>query len=185
MENDSGLFGDPSSTQSAIILPKAEDPNIYYIFTVDTSVFDGDPDTGRNYATVDIILNNGNRAVVEKNVRLLQDCSEKIAAVRKNCFDKSIWVITLASENGTLPLFDTYHAFEVNTTGVEVTSIKTTFPDLQIEDPRGALKFTPNGVMMASANMFDGLFLEVHYKLVVMEKSTVLYPQIIITEPPF
>ncbi|MFT6369915.1 MAG: gliding motility-associated-like protein [Maribacter sp.] len=157
MENGSGLYGDPSSTQSAIIVPKPEDPNIYYIFTVDTSVFDGDPDRGLNYATVDISLNNGNGAVVEKNVRLLQDCSEKIAAVRKNCFDKSIWVVTLASENGTLPVFDTYHAFEVNTTGVVVTSIKTTFPDLQIEDPRGALKFAPNGVMMASANMFDGL----------------------------
>ena len=157
MENGRGLYGDPSSTQSAIIVPKPEDPNIYFIFTVDTSVFDGDPDRGLNYSTVDISLNNGNGAVTEKNKRLLQDCSEKIAAVRKNCFDKSIWVVTLASENGTLPMFDTYHAFEVNTTGVQGTSIKTTFPDLQIEDPRGALKFAPNGTMMASANMFYGL----------------------------
>ncbi len=30
-----GLFGDPSSTQSGIIIPKPNDPNIYYIFTVD------------------------------------------------------------------------------------------------------------------------------------------------------
>ncbi len=30
-----GLFGDPSSTQSAIIVPKPDYPNIYYIFTVD------------------------------------------------------------------------------------------------------------------------------------------------------
>ncbi len=157
MENGNGLYGDPSSTQSAIIVPKPEDPNIYYIFTVDTSVFDGDPDRGLNYSTVDISRNDGNGAVIEKNRRLLQDCSEKIAAVRKNCFDKSIWVITLASENGRLPMFDTYHAFEINTAGVTETSIKTRFPDLQIEDPRGALKFAPNGAMMASANMFYGL----------------------------
>lgn len=30
-----GLLGDPSSTQSGIIIPKEDDPNIYYIFTVD------------------------------------------------------------------------------------------------------------------------------------------------------
>ncbi len=30
-----GLFGDPSSTTSALIVPKPEDPNLYYIFTVD------------------------------------------------------------------------------------------------------------------------------------------------------
>lgn len=30
-----GLMGDPSSTHSGIIVPKSDDPNIYYIFTVD------------------------------------------------------------------------------------------------------------------------------------------------------
>ena len=30
-----GLFGDPSSTQSAMIVPKPGNPNIYYIFTTD------------------------------------------------------------------------------------------------------------------------------------------------------
>lgn len=157
MENGTGLYGDPSSTQSAIIVPKPEDPNIYYIFTVDTSVFEGDPDRGLNYSTVDISRNSGNGAVIEKNIKLLADCSEKIAAVRKNCFDKSIWVITLASEDGTDNMFNTYHSFEVNTTGVVNTSIKSTFPELQIFDPRGALKFSPNGTQMASANMSSGL----------------------------
>lgn len=32
---NTGLLGDPSSTQSGIIVPKKGDPNIYYIFTVD------------------------------------------------------------------------------------------------------------------------------------------------------
>lgn len=157
MQNGTGLYGDPSSTQSAIIVPKPEDPDIYYIFTVDTSVFEGDPDRGLNYSTVDMSLNNGNGAIIEKNVRLLNDCSEKIAAVRKNCFDKSIWVVTLASENGNENFFNTYHAFEVNTTGVVTTSVKSTFQDLQINDPRGVLKFSPKGTSMASANMFFGL----------------------------
>lgn len=35
MPNGINLFGDPSSTQSGIIIPKPNDPDIYYIFTVD------------------------------------------------------------------------------------------------------------------------------------------------------
>ena len=35
MPNGVDLFGDPSSTQSGIIIPKPNSPNIYYIFTVD------------------------------------------------------------------------------------------------------------------------------------------------------
>ncbi|MFP9100072.1 T9SS type B sorting domain-containing protein [Flavobacterium sp. RHBU_24] len=33
--NGTGLLGDPSSSQSAVIIPKKNNPNIYYIFTVD------------------------------------------------------------------------------------------------------------------------------------------------------
>jgi len=157
MQNGTGLYGDPSSTQSAIIVPKPEDPNIYYIFTVDTSVAEADADRGLNYSVVDLSMNAGNGAVVEKNVNLLKDCSEKVAALLKNCFDKSIWVVTLASEDGLEPTFNTYHAFEVSTTGVSTISVKTTFPDLQIVDPRGYIKFSPDGSTMASANMGNGL----------------------------
>lgn len=159
MQNGTGLYGDPSSTQSAIIVPKPENPNIYYIFTVDTSVFEGDLDRGLNYSIVDLSLNDGNGAVVQKNINLLKDCSEKIAALRKDCFDKSIWVVTLASKDGLAPIFDTYHAFEVNVDGVLENSVQTAFPNLRIEDPRGYLKFAPNGFTMASANMRDGLHL--------------------------
>ena len=156
MQNGARLYGDPSSTQSALIVPKPLDPNIYYIFTVDTSTFEGDPDRGLNYSTVDISLNNGNGAVIEKNVRLLNDCSEKVAAVLKNCSDKSVWVVTLSSEFGS-GNYGTYHAFEVNATGVTATAVKSTFPNLSIEDARGYLKFSNDGKKMASANMRFGL----------------------------
>ncbi|MBT8301331.1 MAG: hypothetical protein KJO63_08385, partial [Maribacter sp.] len=59
MQNGTGLYGDPSSTQSAIIVPQPLDPNIFYIFTVDTSVTETDPDFGLNYSIVDLTLNNG------------------------------------------------------------------------------------------------------------------------------
>ena len=37
MANGNDLTGDPSSTHSAIIVPKPGDPSIYYIFTVDNT----------------------------------------------------------------------------------------------------------------------------------------------------
>ena len=159
MENGEGLYGDPSSTQSALIIPKPEDPFIFYIFTVDTRTFDDDPDFGLNYSIVDISQNNGLGAITDKNINLLTNCSEKITAVVKECIDQSIWVITLASANGDQGIFTTYHAFEVNPTGVVANAVKTTLPDLRIADPRGYLKLSSDGKKLASANVIDGLFI--------------------------
>lgn len=159
MENGNGLFGDPSSTQSALIVPKPGNPDVFYIFTVDTSVAQNDPDRGLNYSTVDISLNDGKGSVIQKNIPLLADCSEKIAAIVKDCSDQSIWILTLASIRGTSPTFNTFHAFEVNTTGVVFPSVKSTFDDLAIEDGRGYLKLTPDGTKLVSANASFGLYI--------------------------
>ncbi len=159
MLGGTGLYGDPSSTQSALIVPKPEDPNIFFIFTVDTSVNENDPDFGLNYSVVDISENGGNGRVILKNQGLLANCSEKITAVIKDCFEKSIWLVTFASETGAPGMFNTYHAFEINKSGVVTTSVKSTFSSLNIEDPRGYLKFSADGEWLASANMDDGLYL--------------------------
>ena len=154
MTNGDGLFGDPSSTQSAIIVPKPNDPDIYYIFTVD--VFLGMPDEiplqGFNYSEVDMTLDGGLGAVTNKNIRLLDRTSEKISAVLKDCEDQSIWVMTFAATDGGSGPFDTFHAFEVNENGIVTTSVKSTFP-VGIVDVRGYLKFSPSGEKLASVNM--------------------------------
>tara|TARA_R110000868_G_scaffold5395_2_gene32788 strand:+ start:8364 stop:11078 length:2715 start_codon:yes stop_codon:yes gene_type:complete len=159
VQNGTGLYGDPSSTQSAIVVPKPQDPNIYYIFTVDTSVNETDPDFGLNYSVLDISMNNGNGAIIQKNSNLLHDSSEKIAGVIKDCFEQSIWVITLASPDGSLGFYNTYHCFEVSAAGVNSNSVKSTFNDLAIGDPRGYLKLSSDGSKMVSTNVIDGAFL--------------------------
>ncbi|MCW5515969.1 T9SS type B sorting domain-containing protein [Muriicola sp. Z0-33] len=159
MENGEGLYGDPSSTQSALIVPKPEDPLIFYIFTVDTKTFEADPDYGLNYSVVDISLNKGLGAITEKNINLLPNCSEKITAVVKECFDQSIWIITLASANGNDGILTTYHAFEVNPAGVVNNAVKSTLPDLRVADPRGYLKLSSDGKKLVSANVTDGLYI--------------------------
>ncbi len=159
MLNGTGLYGDPSSTQSALIVPAPEDTNLYYIFTVDTSVGPDDPDFGLNYSIVNITENNGYGAVVEKNINILRDCTEKISAVLKDCADNSIWVLTLGPENGVGGVFNTFFAFEVSPTGVDPNPVRTTFSTLSIEDPRGYLKLSADGTKIVSANVVDGAFL--------------------------
>ena len=159
MQNGRSLYGDASSTQSAIIVPDPADPSLYYIFTVDTKIFENDPDFGLNYSVVDMRLNGGDGAITEKNVQLLEDCSEKIAAIIKDCADQSFWVITLATVEGTPGLMNTFHAFEVSVAGVNPNSVRSTFTDIAIQDPRGYLKLSPDGTKLASANATSGLYL--------------------------
>ena len=153
MQNGTGLFGDSSSTQSAIIVPKPDNPNIYYIFTVDVQFQNEPVHHGFNYSVVDMTLASGLGAVTsDKNIKLLDRTSEKITAVLKDCITKSIWVVTLASDDGTLPVYNTFHAFEVNSLGVSNASVKSVF-NLNITDQRGYLKLSPDGTKMVCANM--------------------------------
>ena len=152
MPNGTGLFGSASATQSALVVPKPDDPNIYYIFTVDTAIEDN-TDFGLNYSVIDMTLDGDLGGITaDKNINLLPDCSEKITAVLKDCITKSIWVVTLSTQDGNPGPFNTYHAFEVNTMGVDSNSVKSTF-NLNVTDQRGYLKLSPDGTTMACANM--------------------------------
>lgn len=157
MPNGSGLYGDSSSTQSAIIVPKPNDSNIYYVFTVDNGV-DGN-NFGLNYSIVDMTLNGGLGNVTSKNINLLPICSEKISAVLKDCITKSIWVITYASQSGNGNNFNTFYAYEVSNTGVNLTPVVSTFSGIGTQEPRGYLKLSPDGEKLVCANMGSGLHL--------------------------
>ncbi|MDD7884986.1 T9SS type B sorting domain-containing protein [Flavivirga sp. 57AJ16] len=155
-----GLYGDPSSTQSAIVIPKPKDPNIYYIFTADTSL-NGDPDRGFHYSEIDMRLNGTYGDVTSKNINLLPNSTEKISAVVKDCKTQALWVITLSSLNGdpTDTVFNTFHAYEVTDMGINTTPVSSTFTNLFVFDQRGYLKLSPDGTKLVCANSTSGLFL--------------------------
>ncbi|WP_228850993.1 T9SS type B sorting domain-containing protein [Aegicerativicinus sediminis] len=161
MDNGSGLFGDASSTQSAIVVPKPNDSNLYYIFTVDNGL-DG-VHFGLNYSIVDISANGGLGRVTEKNTNLLGFSSEKITSVKKNCVTGSFWVVTLSTNNGEVGLLDTFHAYEITENGVNPNAVKSTFVmgnnGTGADDLRGYLVLSPDGTKMASANARSGLYL--------------------------
>jgi len=159
MSNGRNLSGNFSSTQSAIVVPKPDDPNIYYIFTVGSN----QTLSGLKYSEVDMTLDGGNGAVVRKDIPLLSQCAEKIAAV-KNCESGAIWVIGFSNENGAFnnpqtANLNTFHAFEITDSGVSNRAVESTLTRMNVNDLRGYLKFSPDGSKVACANMGDGLYL--------------------------
>jgi len=90
MPNGTGLMGDTSSTQSAIILQKPNSANIYYIFTSGSR---GNA-SGVTYSEVDLTLNGGfGDLTATKNIQLNTPTCEKLTAVR-HCNQRDIWVIS-------------------------------------------------------------------------------------------
>lgn len=160
MLNGTGLIGDFSSTQSAIIVPKPQNPTIYYIFTVDEQITQNNPvNRGLNYSEVDMSLDGGLGAITNKNINLVDECSEKVTAVLKDCVTETFWVVTFANQNGTGFPFNTFFAFEVDATGINTTPVKSTFITLNSYDGRGYLKLSPDGTKMACAIASENLHL--------------------------
>ncbi len=162
MPNGTGLLGHESSTQSAIIVPRAGYNNTqYYIFTTDDPDPKDTPNYGLNYSLVDLTLNNGFGDVVpkEKNVHLITyhpendlenkyKCSEKITAVQHND-ESSIWVIT--------HFVNSFYAFKVDSNGVTKTPvISATDTKAPVEGYKqngvGYLKVSPNGKKVGVAH---------------------------------
>lgn len=171
MPNGSGLLGHNSSTQSAIIVPKPNNPYVYYIFTVDQPLPDNvddnplndqdPPNNGLNYSEVDIRLDNGLGDIPEnkKNIHLITynpedkeevkfKCSEKITAVQHGD-GISFWVIT--------HFLNTFYTFKVSNSGVNKTPIKSSTPlnvntGGYLTNAIGYLKISPNGKKIAIAN---------------------------------
>lgn len=68
MQNGTGLLGDPSGTNSGIVIPIPGSKTLFYLVTAPESP--RTPDSGLNYSIVDISLNGGLGAVTSKNIPL-------------------------------------------------------------------------------------------------------------------
>ena len=95
MTNGTGLIGGlfKSSCQGPVIVPFPENPNKYFIFTIDELEFDAY--TGLHYSVVDMTLNGGlgDVEVANKNILLTSDSlTEKITVIRSEAI-RGYWVI--------------------------------------------------------------------------------------------
>jgi len=152
MPTGKGLFGDSSSTQSAIIVPNPENDQIYYIFTVDWS----QGNQGMNYYTVDMQLDGGFgdvigvRGLPKRELLLRPPTSEKITAVQV-FNDITFWIISLKSGR--------FYVYKVDRNGVNSNPVKGNDGFNISKDKRGYLKVSPDGKKLVSANFSSGTFL--------------------------
>lgn len=147
MANGTDLNGERSSSQSAIIVPKPMDPNIFYVFTTDAQ----GEENGLQYSEVDISMNDGLGEVTVKNTPLTTPTSEKLTAVRhqNNVY---IWVLVHAYDS------DSILAFLVTPNGVNSTPVASQAGSFITGGPggtqayQGCLKASPDGRRLAIAH---------------------------------
>ena len=147
MPNGSGLLGDPSSTQSAVIVPKPNFPNIFYVFTVDEL---GKPN-GLNYSIIDLTLDNGLGDITSKNNQLATPCLEKITVV-KHANGNDFWVIAHKYNSSQ------FVSYLLTPLGLNpaVISIAGTSIGNDTQRTLGYMKSSPNGEFVACANAGAG-----------------------------
>ncbi len=141
------LLGNPSSSQSGMIIPKPKSTTIFYLFTVDESIraAGAPPGEGLNLYTIDLSKNSGLGEIVNGPQLLSGTLSniwtEKVAAVRgKEC--DTFWVVSAVN--------NTFQAFKVDSNGVNTTPVVSV-----VQRPntrRGYLKLSPDGTKLAVAN---------------------------------
>jgi gliding motility-associated-like protein len=148
MPNGTGLLGDESASQSALIVPKPGSTTLFYVFTAPAWADAGDAIC---YSVVDLQLNNGLGDVVagQKNIRLQTPATEKLAAtLHRN--GKDVWVVT--SQFNT----NQYYAYLVTEEGVCDCPVVSAVGQVQSQF-QGYLKFSPDGTRVASAQTTNAL----------------------------
>lgn len=148
MPNGTGLLGNPSSAQSAIIIPKPGSQTNYYIITVPEAGA-----VGMRYSEVDLTLNGGLGDVLtsNKNTLMFAPSSEKVTAVR-HANGLYFWVVGRGNSTSK-----NYVAFLIDCNGVNINSPVTSVVSTTNGENWGYLTATPDGSKLASASSSSGI----------------------------
>jgi hypothetical protein len=140
MANGTGLAGDFSTTQSALIVQWPSSPDLYYIFTADDSGSGGT--NGLKFSIVNMSLAAGIGSVTTKNLVLYASSTEKLAAV-KHCNNTDVWVI---SHDLTTNVF---RSVLLSPAGISLMPVLS--PVGSNIEAMGQMKLSPNGRKLAVA----------------------------------
>lgn len=112
MPNGSGLAGDPSSAQSALIMPFVSDAERYYVFTVPAQLATWSGGyNGLACSVVNMALNGGLGDVEVLNTHLADHTTEHLTATR-HANGRDAWVVCHGWDS------DVYHVFLVDCHGL-------------------------------------------------------------------
>ena len=158
MPNGDSLWGNPSTTQSALIVKQPGSSTKYYLFTcaAQVGIAPFNSYTGVSYSVVDMTLNGGKGDVIAvgKNTALLDNACEKLTAV-KHCNGIDQWIIVHKWGN------DAFYAYRLTPTGISdtvISNVGVVNQDLGSggnTEAMGCLKASPNGKKLASAIYID------------------------------
>jgi len=150
MANGSGLIGNQSTTQAAIIVKQPGSANMYYVFHLDEAVA---TNQGAFYSIVDMSLAAGQGSVVSKNNFMYAQCCEKQVAVR-HCNGKDVWIISHEAGNNN------FRAYLLTSSGLNLTPVISSigYTYFGVGGPGGGeLKASPDGKKIASAVFSSGI----------------------------
>jgi gliding motility-associated-like protein len=148
MANGTGLYGDLSSSQAAVVVKKPESNSIYYIIT--TNPFDDSG--GLRYSEVDMSQGNGMGTVTNKNVLLYQNTTEKIAIVN-SANGEDVWAVTHVYGS------DEFRAFLITENGISASSVSSNTGLVVSSDDDhanaiGYMKISPDGKKLAICHTY-------------------------------
>ncbi len=143
MPNGSGLMGDLSSTQSALIVPRPGSNTQYFLFTTAADL----GSNGFRYSIVDMSLQAGLGDVTSKNTAVLSPVTERLTAV-KQTGGSNYWV-AIHEWNNTA--FDVYPLTSAGLGTAVKTNIGIKHNNSKIQNSYGQMKFSPCGKKLAVA----------------------------------
>ncbi|MEX2595664.1 MAG: hypothetical protein WEC59_01950, partial [Salibacteraceae bacterium] len=175
MPNGTGLLGNTSSTQSAVICPFPLSPDKYFIFTVPHL---GGPD-GLRYSIVDMTLDAGFGDIdtSNKNILITTPVCEKVTAVEK-CDRTGYWIVT--HDFGSNEIY----VYELTSSGLNETPVVSN-GEVEIDSTvgfqsAGYMKASPDGKMIAMCHEAKHLV-----ELFKFNNQTGMLSEPIIIDPPF
>jgi gliding motility-associated-like protein len=159
MQNGTGLLGNYSSTMIQIVPQPAVSPRFYFIFTTDGA--ENHLVNGLRYSIVDITLDGGNGAVIEKNILLLNSSTERVA-VTKHANGNDFWIVAHGWGNRN------FYAYHMSAAGLNDNPVTSSIGNIHIGGVGGPLtnnytnsigymKFSPSSNKLAVAIHDDGV----------------------------
>jgi gliding motility-associated-like protein len=147
MPNGTDLFGHPSSSHAATIVPLPGSATLFYVFTLDAFV----GVHGFCYSIVDMSLNGGNGDVTSKNVQIYTPANEKLSIV-KHANNSDYWVVTHEWNSNN------FVSHLLTSSGLSATpvisSIGATISG-STDNVLGQMKISPDGTKLAVCHLYD------------------------------
>lgn len=155
MPNSTGLPGNGSTNQGALIVPVPAEDSLYYLFTL-SGRNENEDTIHLSWSMVDMRLDSGRGDVVTatKNTLLLDNVAEKLTVI-PHASEDAYWLMTHGIET------DTFYVFRIDTSGIAPPQKQAIGPVLPWQDyvytngTGGCLKASPDGTMVAMANQVN------------------------------